>query len=672
MEKFNRSNVNNPNVSAQDMPKSGFDLSYKTYQDFVLGMLHPTGYQYIMPGDKFSGSADILYTFNQLNTPEISDVEVSQHNFYVPFRALDTTFEEAMVPTELNAMSASWRVPQFTLAALVDIFTDGDAGGTYYTINDFIRDGNAASKTAVEGYVRVAMENTLKVGAAQVFNPAYEVIRQYQSSILNTLPASVTPNADNVYIILTALLEPLIGRGSLLDLLGYNYLRSYDIRKIADAIYNSSLTPQFNKVSDYVQSIPQCEYALRAYYAIWYEHYRDQFLQKRTADLPNWRKFGSTSLLTSGNSNELAALLLPRFRNWTKDMFVGSMPDDISRHVYAPINAASDSYVSVLSGKEQYIEAENDYHQYGAEGHGYVNAAIQYLSYLDPVTGQSTQLACPIPKAVNDSLATISSPLYDPDTLGLDLRDLRKAQMLERYLKRNFYFGDEYQDRMLAHYGAKVSDNSIRRPHLLSSSISSVNPRQEIANQDNGVVTAGTRRATAQDSAHGDAYEFFAEEFGIVISLVSIMPRAQYAGICPQVLMAQQTDFPIPEFAANNDEFGRVMEVAQSGYLDPQQFANNEIFQFYQFGHYPYAHAWRSRVDEVHGSFLDDRADYTFRRFFGLNSQDLVPKLNSDFIVCLCNLGMFYSQVRLDGQGYMKIDNHFYVERVLPTPVEEI
>lgn len=125
------------------------------------------------------------------------------------------------------------------------------------------------------------------------------------------------------------------------------------------------------------------------------------------------------------------------------------------------------------------------------------------------------------------------------------------------------------------------------------------------------------------------------------------------------------TDFPLPEFAANNDEFGRNLEIAVSG-LAPSPF------DIAQFGHYPYAHAWRSRVDEVHGSFLDDRQDYTFRRFFGMDEQGKSPTLNYRFISCIPNLGMFVDKVRLSGQGYYTADHHFYVERVLPTPVEEI
>lgn len=664
MEKINRSNVNESHVKAQDFPKSGFDLSYASYHDFVLGRLMPTAYQHIMPADKFNGSSDILYTFNTLSVPQISDVEVSQHNFYVPYRSIDTTFIKGIVPTELNGMSAAWRTPSFTLQELVTRWTEYASQTGGITILSILNNWAASTPYNVKADL-ISWFNYQKANQETYINFIPDWI-DYIDSIVPS--GSIAFTEDNLYLVLTAVLTPMFGENSLLDSLGYNYLRATDIRNIAHQ--ERVWTTGQSKIGQWCAAIPMCEYALRAYYAIWYEWYRDDNLQKRSIDLPDWRDFGSASVLYDSDPDVLAAnymtFLLPRTRSWYKDMFVGSMPDDICRHVYAPIYTGNEG-INVLDDAYQYLYAESDsYGTPGVAGSGFVNATSYKITYRDPVSGTDLKITCPLPKAVNDSLATLSDSTDVMESHLLDLRDLRKSQMLERYLKRNFYFGDEYQDRMLAHYGSKVSDNSIRRPHLLSSSVSKVSPKQEIANMTNAQTLAGTRTATAQDSAHGDSYQFFAEEFGIVISITSIMPRAQYAGICPQNMLSQVTDFPLPEFANNNDEFGRVLEVAQTGFND----GNN--YQIFQFGHYPYAHAWRSRVDEVHGSFLSDKADYTFRRFFGMNSGDGVPKLNSNFILCRPNLGMFVDKVRLSGQGYMRCDNHFFVERVLPTPVEEI
>lgn len=682
MNKIDRSNVNDSRVKASDFPKSGFDLSYNHYRDFIMGHLMPAGYQYIMPADKFQGSNSTRYTFNTLVVPEISDVQVSQHNFYVPFRAIDNSFERAMVPDELNNMSASWRTPLFTFKQIVaHLLTDTPLesfilqyaryaipGDRNYQISD--QDELDAVVATFDAWFDSIITNFEFVYAV----PFSLQWKEYCHNTLLTMPLNDADNLDTwvsqVSVAFDAFLRPIIGKGSLLDSLGYIYLRSYDLPRWLSEVYAATVGDGTDaSVADFLvdlDSTPMCEYALRAYYAIWYEHYRDPYLQKRSANLPDWHDFSSAAIMSDIDMTvpETLYLLLPRIRSWQKDIFVGSMPDDISRHVYAPIIYSSHDEL-VLSDSSQYLNAESNASSApGPSGPGLVNQVSYQLTYHDPITGSDKSISCPLPKAVNDSLSTLSANVYTADSFALDLRDLRKSQMLERYLKRNFYFGDEYQDRMLAHYGSKVSDNSIRRPHLLSSSVSTLNPKQEVANMTNEQTLAGTRIATAQDNAGGDAYEFFAEEFGIVINIVSVIPKAQYAGVCPQNMLAQQTDFPIPEFANNNDEFGRNLEIAFSCVLGGQQQ--------YQFGHYPYAHAWRSRVDEVHGSFLDEKSNYTFSRFFGVDDAATTPKLNSTFIACVPKLGMFANTNRLDGQGYMKCEHTFYVERVLPTPVEEI
>lgn len=675
---INRSNVNSPSVHAQDFPKSGFDLSYKSRMDFVLGRLIPSGFQWIMPADKFQGSDDVKHTFNRLVVPEISDVEVSQHAFFVPLRAIDSSFIKGIVPTELLKSNRLKRLSVQNNPNIISTKARKEKDGTRQEddmpfssvvlrdeIADFKQD--CPDKESIIDYLKSTLGVESQKLKKYYLDDFLDDYLDYTATLLNTLSAEIGTDTlqyyrNTVYILLDAYLTPLFGENSLFDLLGYNYLRRSDMYNICQFLsadgfdYRDDLLP-------YINNDLQSEYAIRAYYAIWYEHYRDKFLEKRSDSLPDWRDFGSTPLLSG---SDFMCFIIPRYRSWAKDMYVGSMPDDISRHVFAPIVSKTDN-VHILADDYQYLNAENTLSNSGEKS--LVNMTSYELEYLDPVSGSRRIVSCPVPKAVNDFVSNADAATQTLNAYYLDLRDLRKSQMLERYLKRNFYFGDEYEDRMLAHYGSKVSDNSIKRPHLLSSSVSNVNPIQEVASVGTDSTPAGTRTATVQDSANSSAYEFFSEEFGIVINMLSLVPRAQYAPTCPQNFISCVTDFPLPEFANNNDEFGRVREIAATGIANPDDSVNYGI---YQFGHFPYAHAWRSRVDEVHGSFLSDKQAYTFRRYFGMNNADNVPKLNYRFIHCRPNLDMFADTVRLSGQGYLTADHHFYVERVLPTPVEEI
>lgn len=223
---------------------------------------------------------------------------------------------------------------------------------------------------------------------------------------------------------------------------------------------------------------------------------------------------------------------------------------------------------------------------------------------------------------------------------------------------------------MLAHYNSRVSDMRINKPELLSQSLNHSDMSQEVSNVSTERSNVGDRTATATVTFGGDEYGTFCEEFGLVINVLSIMPHANYDGLDQHLLLDQQQDFPLPEFAANNEEFGRKSEIASSG-LSPALLGDSENNTF-MFGRYPAYHIWRSRTDEVGGMFLDELQDSTFRRFWGLFSLDSTPKLNYWFLHCRPNLGMFANTVRLDSQLYGSVEHQFYCERVLPTPVEVI
>lgn len=678
---IDRSKVNEQAVSAQDFPKSGFNLTYTNYADYILGRLHPAGYQHIMPADKFSGRNEGNFTFNRIaqNIPDLADIEVGQYNFYCTLRSLDTTFEDNFAPNKNNSMSANWHAPSFSLSDAFNACYKGMLSLNQAFPTVFLGHKGSETITATD----LTAWNTLVGYMKKTPNNPYwptETNAPYMSDYLQDLSdrgevvlAGITATSTYAQAMYKFLdfFSPLIGENSLLDMLGYIYLRRYDMKYIADnfdftdetsATFDAALLALFNNTL-------QNEYALRAYYAVWYEYFRDVQLEPVSSTLPKWKSFGSTSIVNNSTTGVCGWFYLTtRIRSWQKDMFVSSLPDDPMRHVFAPISTSSEYQIYQDNTMRNYLDAEDNFVSGENSFPDQRNIRMYTLEWKDPILGSAQSIQCPLPGNINDSLSFY--PTSFTEVHGLDLYTLRQAHMLEQYLKRNFYFGDEYRDRMLAHYGSVVSDMRVNRPQLLSSSLSSISKNQQVANiptsdGTSNVGNTGDRTVTATASSNGDGYQFFAEEFGIVLNILTFMPRAQYAGVCPQNLLYKQIDYPLPEFATNNDEFSRIMEIAFTG-------CNLSGYQTYTFGHHPYAHAWRSRVDEVHGSYLSDKQDYTFRRFFGMDVDDRIPKLNYQFIHCRPNLGMFVDTIRLDGQLYGSVKHNFLVERVLPTPVETI
>lgn len=710
MNKITRSTVNEQQYSAPEMPKSGFPLSYRRYSSFLLGRLHVGGFHFVMPGDKISGlTRGNNLTFKRLVTPIVSPVNGMQYNIFIPFRPLDRTFQKGITPTKLNDMSANWSAPTIntrTLVAsllgddgygasiaynkagsldvnLLDFFTmlaDGVVGGSFtlsnmlstygYTTNqagfsEFLYDSTHGIVTRLinaltaNGEPLTLMADNLYLRDALI--DIADNISKKLGSLSNPLSFSLPIN-QFFYLLMDCTLTPFLGRYSYFGEFKYEFIRPWDLYRIANGIVKSSPYSFELRFSN----TPMNEYPIRAMYAIWYELFRNVDLEPVSNTLPDWREFGSTSILDISNGGNLLYLIY-RIRSWEKDMFISAQIDDLSRHVYAPIYANNNN---TIAGHVQRVNNEdaNPTSDPTDSSTGGSLASLYTLTYRDQLTDFDVSIACPVPANVNDSLSALDKTFFD--VYGLDLNSLRQSQMLERYLKRNYLFGDEYQDRMLAHYNSRVSDMRINRPEVLSQSMNGYNMGQQVSNVSTDETKVGDRTATATLDLQGEPYTTFAEEFGILISLVCFMPRGMYDGTTPQLLMQNQTDFPIPEFASNNEEFGRKLEIAgsslENGYLGDAQ--NNN----YMFGRYPAYHAWRGRVDEVGGDFLDELQDCTFRRFFGMFSDDTTPKLNYFFIHCRPNLNMFANNNLYDAQIYGDLVHECYVERVLPTPVEVI
>lgn len=706
-KKISRSTVNEQQYSAPEFPKSGFPLSYRRYSSYMLGRLHVAGFHWTMPGDKISGKTRGNCTFHRIVTPMVSPVNAMQYNIYLPLRPLDRSFKKGITPTKNNAMSSNWTMPLFNTRYLVDQVMRAYMGIAYNAAipkfwSDFftIFAGIGSSKTLQQWW---DTNPTLTTGFANLNEYLYG--NTSNKGVVGSLMHELTTNgtrfctmADSLYmrdalldiasnitaklgskenplsgailvsdflnLFLSTILTPFLGRYSYYGEFKYEFLRPFDFYRLTHGLSKTITT--YDGFLQAFSDTPQNEYAIRAMYAVWYELFRNVDLEPVGQNLPDWQEWSSTSIFDMSAGGNLLYLIY-RIRPWEDDMFISAQIDDLSRHVYAPIFASSVGDAESIAYHMQPVN-NLDTQAQDASSAGNRNPSIYSLGYLDQISGTTKVIECPVPTNINDVLSSIDKTFYD--VYGLDLNTLRQSQMLEKYLKRNYLFGDEYQDRMLAHYNSRVSDMRINKPEILSRSMDGYDMGQEVSNVSTDETKVGDRTATATIDVNGEEFTTFCEEFGIVISLVCFMPRAMYDGTCPQNYLSRQVHLPLPEFASNNEEFGRKLEIAgsglASGYIDPKQ--DNK----YMFGRFPAYHAWRGRVDEVGGEFLDELQDSTFRRFFGMFSDDTTPKLNYFFIHCRPNLNMFANNNAYDTQLYGDLVHECYVERVLPTPVEVI
>lgn len=685
---IDRSRQNPKNeVVETDVQKSGFNLTYRSHiGGIVFGRLYPQSVQHLMPNDKISGSNEANLTFNMLSTPVVDTIDVCVHNFLVTLRSIDNRWEKFMTPTKLNNMNVSVSVPTFSLTSILGSIT---SWLNSFVFLQFVDDSDPDTY-----YVAI----TLDTMPTNIWDNVYHSdalvdLKEQLQAILGAEQRSLYPNvaADRAVFtqFMIAYYDFFVGKRSLLDFFGYKMIsrqQVYDAFNRSGAVIATDPVDYFNgsifrpyvsggySVSEWLLNemsqspaigvldtflvngdTPvdyglQNEYALRAYYAIWFEYYRNYDLEPRSNTLPEYRDFAGTTIFQSYQI-EYLHYLVPRIRSWQQDAFITAGIDDISRHVFAPIldttfaiNADPDSSLQPTGILDNTVRLEK-------------------VSWRNPSTGVVSTVSVPMPERLVSALQA-NPAASDTSVYGIELLSLRKAHMLENYLKRIYYGGDEYRDRMLHLYGARIEDYRINRPQWLSSSLDEVDPKQEVANTgvaptstDPDAQPIGSRIATATAQQSGkDGFTEYCPEFGLYISMLSVMPHVTYDPYLLQNLQTKYTDFPIPQFANQMEDVASTMEISR-------QVAHSA------FGYMPYGHAYRYRVDEVHGDYHDDKYDYCFLRFFDAQN---IPNLSWSFIHCRPKLPMFVDSILLNGQCYGTFKHNFLVERDLPSPVETI
>lgn len=212
-----------------------------------------------------------------------------------------------------------------------------------------------------------------------------------------------------------------------------------------------------------------------------------------------------------------------------------------------------------------------------------------------------------------------------------DIADLRLAFQIQKWMERNARAGVRYTEFLRAHFGVSPRDERLQRPEYIGGSkapciISEV------------LQTSSTDATTPQGNlaGHGitvsDAYcgKYHAQEFGLIIGIMSIMPRSAYSqGIDKQWLRKTKYDFFFPEFAN----------------LSEQAILNAEICATANSSHNQDIFGYQGRYDEMRTknsqivSGMRTTFDYWhLGRQFNPASP---PVLNADFIKCVPRKDIF-------------------------------
>lgn len=201
-----------------------------------------------------------------------------------------------------------------------------------------------------------------------------------------------------------------------------------------------------------------------------------------------------------------------------------------------------------------------------------------------------------------------------------DVADLRLAFQIQKWMERNARAGTRYTEFLKSHFGVSPRDDRLNRPEYIGGSKAPVIISEVLQTSETDTTPQGHLAGHGLTVGQGFAGTYRVNEYGLIIGLMSVMPRSLYQqGINRQWLRRTKYDFYFPEFANLSEqaiETGELFTTAAVGNLVP-------------FGYQGRYDELRTKQSMVCG---DMRATFDYwhmsRQFVA------APTLNDTFVIC--------------------------------------
>lgn len=324
------------------------------------------------------------------------------------------------------------------------------------------------------------------------------------------------------------------------------------------------------------------DYPRRAYNRVYNEFYRDQNLIAEVAE-----------------TNE--AILV---RAWEKDYFTSALP--WQQRGTAP--------ALPISGTTSAVWAANQISAVAGLRNLQVQDSADSTIYAQSAGGKTNLL-----NALNTNTVDLSS------ATTFNVADLRLAFQIQKWMERNARAGARYTEFLQAHFGVSPRDERLQRPEYLGGTKAPVIISEVLQTSSTDATTPqGNLAGHGIVAGSGFAASYKAEEFGLVLGIMSIMPKPAYQqGIDRQWLRRTRYDFYSPEFANLSEQAVERAEIYASGVA-----AENLTIFGYQ-GRYD---EMRVKRNQVCGLM---RSDPSFQAWHLGRIFTAAPELNKTFIECI-------------------------------------
>ena len=278
------------------------------------------------------------------------------------------------------------------------------------------------------------------------------------------------------------------------------------------------------------------DFIRRAYNFIYNHYYRDENLQTAVAE-----------------TNE--AILS---RAWEKDYFTSALPWQQRGIAPAlPISGlTSADFTNAIAGTAAWNQIYGVMVNNSSNGH-LMTGLGSYNSDLKNALNKNT---------VNLASATT-----------FNVSDLRLAFQIQKWMERNARAGVRYTEFLRSHYGVAPRDDRLNRPEYIGGSKAPVIVSEVLQTSSTSNTPQGNMAGHGLSADKAYIAKYHAQEFGVVVGIMSIMPRSSYQqGIDRQWLRRSRYDFYSPEFANLSEQGIERAEI----YATTSGTENRTIFGF--------------------------------------------------------------------------------------------
>ena len=349
--------------------------------------------------------------------------------------------------------------------------------------------------------------------------------------------------------------------------------------------------------NDQDEMIPISQLPFRAYQRIYNEYYRDQNLEQEV-NIP----------LDSGplsyDDGAIDELLLLRKRAWEKDYFTSALPfaqrgDEVLLPLQgdAPVTGTL-RLISNAGMRRENVNLETDINGQ-AVYNGYETDPLKI--YQNPTTGDS---------ALNADLSEASAT---------SISELRRAFALQRWLEKMARGGSRYVEQMLYMFGVRSSDARLQRSVYLGGGKLPIQISEVLQTSKTDTSPQGNMSGHGFTAGVTNGFKKYFEEHGLVIGILSVIPRTGYMQGLPKLLTkTDRFDYYWPDFAHIGEQEVKKYEL----YYDPSLVTNNATF-----GYQPRYAEYRYKFDKVNGEMRT-----SLKQWHMANDFSAQPSLNNTFV----------------------------------------